>query len=67
MLAFSRTGLAYVSSLGADHFSSSASGNHWSDAPPLINRIVLISVAYSSVFVRLLSFFLISTALLALN
>ena len=53
MLAFSCTGSAYVSSLGVDHFSSSASGNHWSDATPLINRIITISVAYYSVFVRL--------------
>ena len=53
MLAFSCTGSAYVSSLGADHFSSSASGNHWSDATPLIDRIIAISVAYCSIFVRL--------------
>ena len=46
MLAFSGTGSAYVSSLKAEQSSAQASDNHWSDAPPLIGRLVPIGVAY---------------------
>ena len=46
MLAFSGTGSVYFSGLDAEQSSDQASDDHWSDAPPLIDRLVPIGVAY---------------------